>query len=193
MLRDYDAFLYHRWFSFILWWELIYKYEPLWQEVSVKSLILMWSLRPVGLLLGLHQFTDRQCPLQHHKPHAALITVPICCIEYDKVQKEGFRVKWTIVFPLQIFKIPRQSTTPAIGIEKSWCAARLKFIQTRIYVRYVVENSLVIICYVYMSTWLKWSPFSPGYFEVKRATSEASRGTLMTLTYILPLPWKLAW
>ena len=29
---------------------LIYKYEPLWQEVSVKSVILRWPLRPVGLL-----------------------------------------------------------------------------------------------------------------------------------------------
>ena len=28
---------------------LIYKYEPLWQEVSVKSLIIKWPLRPVGL------------------------------------------------------------------------------------------------------------------------------------------------
>ena len=33
---------------------LIYKYEPFWQEVSVKSLILRWPLRPVGLLLYLH-------------------------------------------------------------------------------------------------------------------------------------------
>ena len=32
---------------------LIYKYEPFWQEVSVKSLILRWPLRPVGLLLML--------------------------------------------------------------------------------------------------------------------------------------------
>ena len=29
---------------------LIYKYEPFWQEVGVKSLILSWPLRPVGLL-----------------------------------------------------------------------------------------------------------------------------------------------
>ena len=29
---------------------LIYKYEPFWQEVSVKSLILRWPLRPMGLL-----------------------------------------------------------------------------------------------------------------------------------------------
>ena len=27
---------------------LIYRYEPFWQEVSVKSLILRWPLRPVG-------------------------------------------------------------------------------------------------------------------------------------------------
>ena len=32
---------------------LIYKYEPFWQEVSVKSLILRWPLRPVGLLFVL--------------------------------------------------------------------------------------------------------------------------------------------
>ena len=30
---------------------LIYKYEPPWQEVSVKSLIRWWPLRPVGLCL----------------------------------------------------------------------------------------------------------------------------------------------
>ena len=30
---------------------LLYKYEPFWQEVSVKSLILTWPLRPLGLLL----------------------------------------------------------------------------------------------------------------------------------------------
>ena len=29
---------------------LICKYEPFWREVSVKSLILRWPLRPVGLL-----------------------------------------------------------------------------------------------------------------------------------------------
>ena len=29
---------------------LIYKYEPFWQEVSVKPLILRWPLKPVGLL-----------------------------------------------------------------------------------------------------------------------------------------------
>ena len=36
---------------------LIYKYEPLWQEVCVKSLILRCLLRPVGLLFlyaGIH-------------------------------------------------------------------------------------------------------------------------------------------
>ena len=29
---------------------LICKYAPFWQEVSVKSVIVMWPLRPVGLL-----------------------------------------------------------------------------------------------------------------------------------------------
>ena len=29
---------------------LICKYAPFWQEFSVKSLILRWQLRPVGLL-----------------------------------------------------------------------------------------------------------------------------------------------
>ena len=53
VLRNYDAaFLYHLWFSFTysIIGLLIYKYKPLWQEVSVKSLILRWPLRPVGLL-----------------------------------------------------------------------------------------------------------------------------------------------
>ena len=46
-LRDYDAaFPFHHWMMGLL----IYKYEPLWQEVSVKSLIFKWPLRPVGLL-----------------------------------------------------------------------------------------------------------------------------------------------
>ena len=31
---------------------LICKYAPFWQEFSVKSLILRWPLRPVGLLLS---------------------------------------------------------------------------------------------------------------------------------------------
>ena len=31
---------------------LIYKYEPFWHEVSVKSLIFRLLLRPVGILLG---------------------------------------------------------------------------------------------------------------------------------------------
>ena len=31
---------------------LIYKYEPLWQEVSVKSLILRWPWRSVGFLFN---------------------------------------------------------------------------------------------------------------------------------------------
>ena len=30
---------------------LLYIYDPFWQEVGVKSLILRWPLRPVGLLL----------------------------------------------------------------------------------------------------------------------------------------------
>ena len=53
VLKDYDAaFLYNCWFLFIIVMGLlIYKYAPLWQEVSVKSLILRWLLRPVGLLL----------------------------------------------------------------------------------------------------------------------------------------------
>ena len=52
--RDNDtAFRYHRWFSFILWWGCWYKYEPFWQIISVKSLILRWPLRPMGLLFVL--------------------------------------------------------------------------------------------------------------------------------------------
>ena len=35
---------------------LICKYEALWQEVSVKSLILRWPLRPVGLLHFIHYY-----------------------------------------------------------------------------------------------------------------------------------------
>ena len=31
--------------------QLIFKYEPFWQEISVESLILRWPLRPLGLLL----------------------------------------------------------------------------------------------------------------------------------------------
>ena len=38
-------------YSIILWWGCWYTFEPFWQEVGVKSLILRWPLRPVGLLL----------------------------------------------------------------------------------------------------------------------------------------------
>ena len=52
VLRDYDAaFLYHHDFHISMMGLLIHKYEPLWQEVNVKSLILRCPLRPVGLLL----------------------------------------------------------------------------------------------------------------------------------------------
>ena len=53
VLRNFDAvFLFHRWFSFILWWGCWYtNMRPsLWQDVSVKSLILGWPLRPLGIL-----------------------------------------------------------------------------------------------------------------------------------------------
>ena len=42
-------------------WLLICEYEPFWQEVSVKSLIFRWPLRPVGLLFNiLFSTVDRQ-------------------------------------------------------------------------------------------------------------------------------------
>ena len=53
MLWDCDAaFLYYRWEIFIysIIGLFIFKYEPLWQKVSIKSLILRWLLIPVGLL-----------------------------------------------------------------------------------------------------------------------------------------------
>ena len=55
LLKDYDAaFLYNCWFLFIIiMGMLICKYAPLWQEYSVKSLILRWPLRPVGLLFNI--------------------------------------------------------------------------------------------------------------------------------------------
>ena len=68
---------------------LIYKYEPLWQEVSVNSLILRWPLRPVGLLLTsdsyLHLVHGRNKKIQKsalfhtseikgYRPTAAFIT-----------------------------------------------------------------------------------------------------------------------
>ena len=53
----YDAaFLYNCWFLFIIIMELRCKYAPFWQEFSVKSLILRWPLRPVGLLLLMLSF-----------------------------------------------------------------------------------------------------------------------------------------
>ena len=52
MLKNYDAaFLYNCWFLFIIIMGLlIWKYRPFWQDFSVKSLILRWPIRPVGLL-----------------------------------------------------------------------------------------------------------------------------------------------
>ena len=46
---------------------LIYKYEPLLQEVSVKSLILRWPLRPVGLLFIIHLWKCFQYDVQEIK------------------------------------------------------------------------------------------------------------------------------
>ena len=48
MLLSYTMIDFH---LFSIMGLLIYKYEPFWQEVSVKSLILRWLLRLVGLLL----------------------------------------------------------------------------------------------------------------------------------------------
>ena len=61
VLRNYDAaFRYHSWFSFILWWGCWYtNMSPFWQEVSVKSLILRWPLRPVDLLFT--QMESQHC------------------------------------------------------------------------------------------------------------------------------------
>ena len=52
VLSDYDAtFLYHGSMMGLL----LYKYEPLWQEVSVKSLILRWPLKVCGPLVDISQ------------------------------------------------------------------------------------------------------------------------------------------
>ena len=37
-------------FIYSMMGQLISKYEPFWQEVSIESLILRWPLRPLGLL-----------------------------------------------------------------------------------------------------------------------------------------------
>ena len=54
VLKDYDAdFLNNCWFLFIIIIGLlICKYAPFWQVFSVKSLILRWPLRHVGLLFS---------------------------------------------------------------------------------------------------------------------------------------------
>ena len=44
-----DIVKFHNLYIYSMMGLLIYKYEPLWQEVSVKSLILTWSLRLVIL------------------------------------------------------------------------------------------------------------------------------------------------
>ena len=50
--RVYDAASIHSLiFIYSMMGLLIYKYEPFWQEVVVKSLILRWPVRPVGLFL----------------------------------------------------------------------------------------------------------------------------------------------
>ena len=51
-LNYYAAYLYHCWYIFTLMGLLICKYKPFWQEVSVKSMILRWPLRPAGLLFS---------------------------------------------------------------------------------------------------------------------------------------------
>ena len=46
------AFLYNCWFFLKIIMELRCKDAPFWQEFSVKSLMLRWPLRPVGLLFN---------------------------------------------------------------------------------------------------------------------------------------------
>ena len=42
-------------FIYSMMWQLICKYEPFWQEVSVEPLILGWPLRSLGLLFNYSQ------------------------------------------------------------------------------------------------------------------------------------------
>ena len=74
VLQDYDAaFLYNCWFLFIiLMGLLICKYALFWQEFSVKSLILRWPLRPVGLL-----FDSKLCFIT--ALHASSLQITQCC------------------------------------------------------------------------------------------------------------------
>ena len=61
VLIDVKSFLYYRWFSFIsMMVLLIYKYEPFWQEVSVKILTrLLW---PVGHCVLIYCCATRYSP-----------------------------------------------------------------------------------------------------------------------------------
>ena len=64
---------------------LIYKYDLFWQEVSVKSLILRWPLRPVGLLLLSTIVSKKdgiQCKLVGHSLHLILLGFPLFLFLY---------------------------------------------------------------------------------------------------------------
>ena len=47
--------------------KLIYKYDPFWQEIGVKSLILRWPLRPVGLLFCFDSDIQYFARVYHHE------------------------------------------------------------------------------------------------------------------------------
>ena len=79
----YDAaFLYNCWFLFITIMELRCKYAPFWQEFSVKSLMLRWSLKPVGLLFVFPGY-------RHYKPLTFVSQAPFTRTYVHVEQQEG--------------------------------------------------------------------------------------------------------
>ena len=89
---------------------LICKYEPLWQDVNVQSLILRWPLRPIGLLYSIRLLWD----LFYSWKKA--ICVSLCC--YNK----GITAQVSIVY---VFPVDDNGY---LIWESSWKSAGFKII-----------------------------------------------------------------
>ena len=69
-------------FNYSMMGLLIYKYEPYWHEDSVKSLILRWLLRPVGLLFSFYS-EDFYCYMHNINAMITVIWKSFCVVEIE--------------------------------------------------------------------------------------------------------------
>ena len=120
MLRDYDAvFLYHRWFSFILWWSCWYTNSSP-SEVSVKSVLLRWPLRPVGLLLiGKEPFQhlSHSLDIWHKEKKLAFLLGEKAKKAANKDLLPWIGQLWTILGIVEVFRREAQRSCWKVDVE----------------------------------------------------------------------------